>query len=119
MGLVSVEAMFFPLILGLVGLSTLLTLWVGGMEVIHGNITPGVIPEFFIYLGMLSWPVASLGWTTSLVQRAAASQARINELLHTEPEIVSGIEPLLLKGDIRFNHVSFTYPNTGVEALKN
>ncbi|MGZ5244774.1 MAG: ABC transporter transmembrane domain-containing protein, partial [Bacteroidia bacterium] len=84
---VKVDAMFFPLIAFLIGVSTLITLYVGGQEVIKGNITPGVIAEFFIYVGLLSWPVASLGWTSSLIQRAAASQKRINALLEIPPEI--------------------------------
>ena len=120
LGLVKVNAAFFPLIVMLIGLSTLITLYVGGQEVIKGNITPGVIAEFFIYVTLLSWPVASLGFTTSLIQRAAASQARINELLNAEPEVVSvdGKE-IILDGNIVFNNVTFTYPDTGVTAVKN
>jgi ATP-binding cassette subfamily B protein len=120
MGLVQVNAFFFPLILLLIGLSTLLTLYVGGQEVIKGNITPGVIAEFFMYVALLSWPVASLGFTTSLIQRAAASQARINQLFDARPEVVSvNGEKLDIKGDIRVQNVSFTYPDTGIKALED
>lgn len=120
MSQVRVEAFFFPLILLLIGLSTLLTLYVGGREVIAGRLSPGVIAEFFIYVNLLSWPFASLGWTSSLIQRAAASQARINELLDQEPEVVSTInDPILVKGKIEFRNVSFTYPDTGIHALKH
>lgn len=120
LGQVKVEAMFFPLIAFLIGLSTLLTLYVGGQEVLKGNITPGVIAEFFIYVGLLSWPVASLGWTSSLIQRAAASQARINELLHVAPEITfQNKQEEIVHGKIEFENVSFTYPDTGIQALQN
>jgi ATP-binding cassette subfamily B protein len=120
MGLVKVESWFFPAILLLIGLSTLLTLYVGGQEVISGRISPGVIPEFFIYIGQLSWPVASLGWTTSLIQRAAASQARINHLLDAKPEIVSEDgRKITIKGDVVFKNVNFTYPETGIQAMQN
>lgn len=120
MSQVRVEAFFFPLILLLIGLSTLLTLYVGGQEVIAGRLTPGVIAEFFIYVNLLSWPFASLGWTSSLIQRAAASQARINELLDQKPEVVSELsEQVLVKGKIEFSNVSFTYPDTGIQALKH
>src|SRR5690606_23731998 len=84
-----VDSLFFPLILFLVGLSTIITIYVGGIEVMKGSITTGVIAEFVIYVNMLTWPVTSLGWITSLTQRAAASQARINEFLETKTDIVS------------------------------
>lgn len=117
---VKVDSMFFPLIAFLIGLSTLVTLYVGGQEVIKGNITAGVIAEFFIYVGLLSWPVASLGWTSSLIQRAAASQKRINALLHIKPEIThTSDKEENIMGDIKLQNVSFRYPDTGIEALHN
>ncbi|MCX7744982.1 MAG: ABC transporter ATP-binding protein/permease [Flavobacteriales bacterium] len=120
LSLVKFNAVFFPLIMLLIGVSTLIVVWVGGMEVARGAISPGVIAEFIIYVNMLTWPVASIGWVTSIIQRAAASQIRINEFMQTQPEIVSeelSIYPL--KGEIQFKRVSFTYPDTGIIALKN
>ncbi|WP_026236129.1 ABC transporter ATP-binding protein [Pontibacter roseus] len=115
-----VNSLFFPLVLFLVGLSTIITVYIGGQEVINGSITTGNIAEFIIYVNMLTWPVTSLGWTASLVQRAAASQARINEFLHTKTDIVSRkniIRPI--QGDIVFENVDFVYPDTNIHALKN
>ncbi|MES3019504.1 MAG: ABC transporter ATP-binding protein [Bacteroidota bacterium] len=120
MALVQVQALFFPLILLLVGLSTIITVYVGGLEVINGTITSGNIAEFIVYVNQLTFPVMSLGWVTSLIQRAAASQKRINEFLETQPEITSAhTEPSELKGRIEFKNVSFTYPDTGIQAIKN
>ena len=120
MDLVKVQAMFYPTMLLLVGLSTVITIYVGGVEVMKGNITSGNIAEFIVYLNMLSMPVISLGWVTSLIQRAAASQKRINEFLHEKPEIISSDLPVrTVEGGIAFRNVSFTYPDTGIEALKN
>jgi ATP-binding cassette subfamily B multidrug efflux pump len=120
MSLVQVQALFFPLILLLIGLSTIITVYIGGLEVMNGNITSGNIAEFIVYVNQLTFPVFSLGWVTSLVQRAAASQKRINEFLHTQPEIISGSsETGRLRGEIRFKNVNFTYPDTGIQALKN
>lgn len=120
MSLVHVQALFFPLILLLVGLSTIITVYIGGLEVINGTITSGNIAEFIVYVNQLTFPVMSLGWVTSLIQRAAASQKRINEFLNTEPEIVSGnAMPSNINGRIEFRNVSFTYPDTGIQALKN
>ncbi|RSK46575.1 ABC transporter ATP-binding protein [Hymenobacter perfusus] len=115
-----VNSLFFPLILFLIGLSTIITVWIGGQEVIRGTITTGSIAEFLIYVNLLTWPVTALGWTSSLVQRAEASQARINEFMHQQTDIVSrrNLE-LDLKGDIVFDHVSFTYPDTGIQALRD
>src|SRR4051812_33193330 len=89
MALVKVQALFFPMMLLLVGLSNVITMYIGGVEVMKGNITSGNIAEFIVYLNQLTFPVMSLGWVTSLIQRAAASQKRINEFLHEQPEIVS------------------------------
>ena len=115
-----VNSLFFPLVLFLVGLSTIITVYIGGQEVINGSITTGNIAEFIIYVNMLTWPVTSLGWTASLVQRAAASQARINEFLHTKTDIVSRENiSRPIKGDIVFENVDFVYPETHIHALKN
>ena len=115
-----VNSLFFPLILFLIGLSTIITVWIGGQEVIRGTITTGSIAEFLIYVNLLTWPVTALGWTSSLVQRAEASQARINEFMDQQTDIVSRKEVLLdIQGDIEFDHVSFTYPDTGIQALRD
>ena len=120
MELVRINSMFFPLMLLLVGLSTLLVVYIGGKEVIAGNITTGNIAEFIIYVNMLTWPVAALGWVTAIVQRAAASQVRLNEFLHTQPEVVSKTDvPLSIEGKIEFRNVSFVYPDSGIRALDN
>src|SRR6201996_4304201 len=120
MALVKVQAMFYPLMLLLVGLSNVITMYVGGIEVMKGNITSGNIAEFIVYLSQLTFPVIALGWVTSLIQRAAASQKRINEFLHEQSEIISPDVPKLpVEGLIEFNDVSFIYPDTGIQALKN
>ncbi|MEN7548179.1 ABC transporter ATP-binding protein [Rapidithrix thailandica] len=118
--LTRVNALFFPLMLALIGLSTILTVYVGGVEVARGSITAGNIAEFIMYVGMLGWPVTALGWVTSIIQRAAASQKRINEFLNTKNDIVShkNIEQSI-SGDVRFEKVNFVYPDSGVHALKN
>jgi ATP-binding cassette subfamily B multidrug efflux pump len=119
MALAKVQAMFFPAMLLLIGLSNVITIYIGGVEVMKGNITAGNIAEFIVYLNMLAFPVISLGWVTSLIQRAAASQKRINEFLHEEPEIISPDVPARhLAGKIEFKNVSFVYPDTGINALK-
>ncbi|GAB2945814.1 ABC transporter ATP-binding protein [Hymenobacter coalescens] len=115
-----VNSLFFPLILFLAGVSTVVTVWIGGQEVIRGTITTGTIAEFLIYVNLLTWPVTALGWTSSLVQRAEASQARINEFLNQKTDIVSRQhleQPI--QGDIVFEHVSFVYPDTGIQALQD
>lgn len=116
--LVKAQAIFFPLILLLVGLSTILTVYVGGQEVIKGTISSGNIAEFIVYVNQLTFPAMALAWVNSLIQRAAASQKRINEFLETEPDIYnkSGHKKKL-KGTINFNNVVFTYPDTGITAL--
>ncbi|MHA4896418.1 ABC transporter ATP-binding protein [Pedobacter sp. PWIIR3] len=119
MGLVKVQAMFYPTMLLLVGLSTILTIYVGGKQVISGSITPGNIAEFIVYVNQLTFPVSMLGWVTTLIQRASASQKRINEFLGLPSDIVSkNDEKTVLKGDITFEDVSFTYPDTGIKALQ-
>ncbi len=118
--LTRVQSLFFPLMLGLIGLSTILTVYEGSVEVINGSLTFGNIAEFIIYVNLLTWPVASLGWTSSLVQRAEASQKRINEFLKTKTEIVSEKDiQQSIEGKIEFQNISFTYPDTGIKALKN
>ncbi|HEY1024945.1 MAG TPA: ABC transporter ATP-binding protein [Sphingobacteriaceae bacterium] len=119
MALVNVQALYFPIMLLLVGLSTIITVYIGGIEVMNGTITSGNIAEFIVYVNMLTFPVSSLGWVTTLIQRASASQKRINEFLYTEPEITSGTEKHQIKGRIEFQNVSFTYPDTGIKALKD
>jgi ATP-binding cassette subfamily B protein len=118
--LTKVQALFFPVIMGLIGLSTVFTVYAGSVEVINGSLTFGNIAEFIIYVNLLTWPVASLGWTSSLVQRAEASQKRINEFLKTKTDIVSEQNiQREIQGEIEFQHVSFTYPDTGIQAIKN
>ncbi len=120
LGLVKVEALFAPVMILMIGLSTTLTIYVGGRLTIDGQVSPGNIAEFVIYVNMLTWPVASLGWVTSLVQRAAASQKRINEFLNEANEIENpSKEPFQLKGLIEFKNVSFTYKDSGVKALRD
>ena len=119
LSLVKVQALFYPVMLLLAGLSTLITVYIGGIEVMKGNITAGNIAEFIVYVNLLTFPVLSLGWVTSLVQRAAASQKRINEYLQTVSEIDQpNVSPIDIKGNIEFKNVSFTYPDTGIIALK-
>jgi ATP-binding cassette subfamily B protein len=104
----------------LVGVSTVLTVYIGGKEVIAGRATTGNIAEFIIYVNMLTWPVASLGWVTAIIQRAAASQQRINEFLHLQTGITGeSDERIDLKGGIEFRNVTFIYPDTGIKALDN
>jgi ATP-binding cassette subfamily B multidrug efflux pump len=118
--LYTINALFFPLMIFLIGISVLLVIFVGGKLVIAGEITTGVIAEFIIYVNMLTWPIASIGWVTSIIQRAAASQTRINEFLKIEPDIVnSSLEPSSIKGNIEFKNVSFTYPDSGIKALQD
>ncbi|MEQ8423567.1 MAG: ABC transporter transmembrane domain-containing protein, partial [Cyclobacteriaceae bacterium] len=118
--LTRVQSLFFPLMTGLIGLSTILAVYAGGVQVIGGALTFGNIAEFIIYVNLLTWPVASLGWTSSLVQRAEASQKRINEFLKTKTDIVSeeNVEREI-EGKIEFANVTFKYPDTGITALKN
>ena len=122
-GLAKVEAIYFPSITLLIGLSTLLTIMIGGLYSIYGNNDVGVdtIVEFVMYINLLTFPVSAIGLTASMIQRAAASQKRINEFLHTEPTIQNTIKPvnINLQGNIDFKNVNFIYPHTGIQALKN
>lgn len=115
-----VNALFFPLIMALIGLSTIFTIYIGGLEVARGSITVGNIGEFVMYVNYLVWPVTSLGWISSIIQRADASQRRINQFLDTKTDIISGDDDSMkIEGDIEFEDVSFTYPDSGIKALKN
>lgn len=119
MNLVKVDALFYPLTLLLIGLSTIITVFIGGIQVSKGLISPGNIAEFVIYVNMLTWPVTSVGWVASIVQQAAASQARINELLAAKPDIdLDAGHKAKLFGQISFKNVSYIYPDNGIEALK-
>jgi ATP-binding cassette, subfamily B, multidrug efflux pump len=120
MAMVKVQALFYPMMLLLIGVSNVIIIFVGGTEVMKGNITAGNIAEFIVYLNLLTFPVMSLGWVTSLIQRAAASQKRINEFLHEEPEIQSpNVPKVTIEGRVVFDNVSFVYPDTGIQALTN
>lgn len=117
--LVKVQAIFFPLIIFLVGFSTIITVYIGGIEVNNGSITSGNIAEFIIYVNQLTFPAMALAWVTSLIQRASASQKRINEFLKTKSNITNGTIEATLQGDIKIQNLSFTYPESGIKALKN
>ena len=121
MSLVQVQAWFFPLMILLIGISNVLVVFIGGNQYINGQIELGVLAEFIIYVNMLTWPVATVGWVTSIVQQAEASQKRINEFLGQEPDIQDGISANKKpeKFDIRFEKVNFIYDDTGIQALKN
>lgn len=117
--LAKVRAFFFPLMILLVGASTIICIYAGGRLAIAGEISQGNIAEFVIYVNMLSWPVTAVGWIASMVQQAAASQERINQFLNQEPaiEVGNGGIQSPIRGDIKFENVTFTYPETGIKAL--
>lgn len=121
--LAKVEAIYFPSMGLIIGLSTLLTIMLGGFYVIHGthHTDLGTITEFIIYITMLTFPVSAIGWVASMFQRASASQKRLNEFLETVPDIQNQPQPLhqTLTGNISFEQVDFTYPNTGIHAIRN
>ena len=123
MSLAKIQTLFIPLILGLIGLSNLIVIYVGGSMYINNDPAVqniGTIAKFILYVNMLNWPVTSIGWVSSLIQEAEASQTRINEFLKTEPDIKNNTEthtPIL--GEIEFKNVSFTYEDTNITALKN
>lgn len=119
--LAKVQALFFPLMMLLIGVSNILVIYIGGIRYINGQIAEfGTIVEFLIYVNMLTWPVAVVGWVTSMVQQAEASQKRINEFLKTEPSIQNLVEVSTpVQGNIEFNNLTFTYPDTGITALKD
>jgi len=114
------QALFFPAMILLIGLSNILVIYIGGLRYIEGSISLGVIAEFIMYVNMLTWPVAVVGWVTSMVQQAEASQKRINEFLQHEPEIKNNcLTSSKIEGNIEFRNVSFTYDDTHITALKN
>ncbi|NCP46045.1 MAG: ATP-binding cassette domain-containing protein, partial [Flavobacteriales bacterium] len=120
MDLVKTNAFFSPTMLLLIGLSTIFTIYVGGQEYIAGNISKGNILEFVIYVNMLTWPVTAIGWVSSIIQRASASQTRINEFLSTTSKIKNPSNEIIeIEGEIEFKNVSFTYPESGINALKD
>jgi ATP-binding cassette subfamily B multidrug efflux pump len=120
MKLVLVNALFMPTITFLIGLSTLLSIYIGGLMTYNNTITLGEIVAFIFFVNNLTWPFASVGWVTSIIQRAAASQERINDFLKEEPEIKNeNFSPFDFKGTIEFKNVSYVYPNSGIEAIKN
>jgi ATP-binding cassette subfamily B protein len=116
--LVRIDALFMPVIVILVGLSTILTVYIGAHKVMSGELSPGVIVQFVFYVNILTWPFAVVGWVTSLVQKAEASQARINEFLHTTPDIVDATDAQkFVAGPLRMQNVCYNYPDSGIEAL--
>lgn len=118
--LVRIQAWFFPMMILLIGISNLIVIYIGGKMYINGQITIGTILEFIIYVNMLTWPVATVGWVTSIIQQAEASQKRINEFLKEPIEITnSNLEPASIQGNIEFKNVTFTYDDTKIQALKN
>lgn len=119
--MVTVDAWFRPLMVILIGMSTIITVYVGGLLMIKGEISAGNIAEFIIFINMLTWPVTSIGWVASIIQQSAASQKRINEFLKTKAAILpdNSIAPKTIEGVVEFKNVSFVYPDTGIQALKN
>ncbi|TDO25130.1 ABC transporter ATP-binding protein [Sediminibacterium goheungense] len=121
-GLAKVEAIYFPSMALMIGISTLVTIFMGGMQALEDPTKVGLVVEFVIYINMLTFPVSAIGWTASMIQRAAASQKRLNEFLDTEPQIkneVIAVDEEKVSGDIHFDNVSFTYPHTGIQAIQD
>ena len=119
-GLAKVESIYFPSMALMIGLSTLITILIGGIQALNDTSKVGLIVEFVIYINMLQFPVSAIGWVASMIQRASASQARLNEFLHTEPSIAdTGDTTGQVRGDIEFKNVDFIYPHTGIHAIKN
>jgi ATP-binding cassette subfamily B protein len=120
LSLARTEAIYFPSMALLIGLSTLVTILAGGILVIQGKANTGTIAEFVMYIQMLTFPVSAIGWTASMTQRAAASQKRINEFLFTKPSIQNPAQPIepVLEGNLVFDKADFIYPHTGIHALK-
>ena len=118
--LAKVQAWFFPLMILMIGLSNLLVIFIGGNKYINGQIEIGVLAEFILYVFMLTWPVATVGWVTSIIQQAEASQKRINLFLNKVPKINDGkLTPKKIEGSIKFKSVSYKYKETKIQALKN
>jgi len=110
-----------PTIVLLIGVSTILTIYLGSIMIVKGTgLTPGELTAFVVYINMLTWPFAAIGWVSSMTQQAAASQKRINDFLNEEPQLISGnLKPDAYQGEIEFNNVSFKYPESGITALNN
>jgi ATP-binding cassette, subfamily B, multidrug efflux pump len=120
MKLVYINALFMPTITFLIGLSTLLCIYIGGLMTYNNSLTFGEIVAFIFFVNNLTWPFASVGWVTSIIQRAAASQERINVFMKEVPSVVNtNNEPFTFQGEIEFKHVTFTYPNSGITAIKD
>lgn len=118
MSLVKVQSWFFPLMILLIGISNILVIYIGGNQYMNGQIELGVLAEFIIYVNMLTWPVATVGWVTSIIQQAEASQKRINEFLNVPNKIINNKNSkLIVDGDISFNNVSYRYKETNIKAL--
>lgn len=118
--LAKVDALFSPLMLLLIGTSTIITIYIGGIQMIRGDLSPGNIAEFVLYVNMLAWPVTAIGWIASIVQQAEASMNRINQFKSTPSQIENiGTIRQQVKGKIEFKNVSLTYPDTGINALKD
>ena len=120
MSLVKIQSWFFPLMILLIGTSNILVIYIGGMQYMNGEIELGLLAEFIIYVTMLTWPVATVGWVTSIVQQAEASQKRINEFLETQStDLFDNIKKSDLDGDIIFKNISYTFKETNINALSN
>jgi ATP-binding cassette subfamily B multidrug efflux pump len=120
MSLVKIQAWFFPLMILLIGISNIIVVYIGGIQYMNGEIELGVLAEFIIYINMLTWPVATVGWVTSIVQQAEASQKRINEFLNTKPSIINvSNNKLNIDGEIHFKDITLTFKETEIKALNN
>ena len=114
------QAWFLPMMVLLIGLSNILVIYIGGNQFISGKIELGILAEFIIYVNMLTWPVATVGWVTSIVQQAEASQARINQFLKEKINVINKNSELkTIEGVLEFNNVNFTYDETNIKALSN
>lgn len=120
LNLAKIQAFFFPMMILLIGISNIIVIYIGGKQYIEGVITLGTITKFIIYVNMLTWPVATVGWVTSIVQEAEASQKRINQFLNTSPDIKNPTKtPFNILGKIEFKNVHFTYNDTNIKAINN
>jgi ATP-binding cassette, subfamily B, multidrug efflux pump len=119
--LAKTDALYQPVMALMIGLSVIITIYIGGLQVSKGTITIGNLAEFVIYVNMLTFPFFSIGWVASMIQRAAASQQRLNEFLDIVPDIKDNaqVQDIEVRGEVRFEHVSFTYAHTGIQALKD
>ena len=121
LALSTMEAVYFPAIGLLIGLSTLITIYIGSVYQLEHKISAGTIAEFVIYINMLTFPVSAIGWVASNIQRAAASQKRLNEFLHTKPSLLINTNPIACNGidQLKFEQVNFIYPHTGIHAVRD